>query len=1528
MRPVILIWRPPKSDKLLWGAENFTATNFFLNIPTAYAKSEVFTFLDAEYYNQLPIDLEKNEIITFLSEDYLKPISITLQKSEILTLTDEEYLRAIPTGFAKAEISTFIDEEYLRAIPTGFAKAEISTFIDEEYLRPIPAAITKNESFSLIDEEYVRPIPFLLQKEETHTFTSEKFKSSIYNFYVFEKNEQINFLTLDVLVKTPISVNIESSNEFISSNYTSTIFTQFIAQSSNEFVPFNSTASVIFNFSKDPVGESFVTGQIADVPTNFFADNTGAIKTFLSNDSLTPIAIGFNSGGQISDSLFVHHSDEQIIPAGFLIPPFLVEIPPLNGPETKSSSSPDLLFYKNLVHLKMEGVVGQRAVTDLTHKAVTSSNIMLVNSTRFINDQNNLQTKAAKTEDEGSYIETEIYGSQFQDKSANTALTVYGSPTIYDFGPFSQNLGNSVYFNGSTDYLETSLNAINVSTIDTMTYEFWIYPKIIDSIYPDAIFSNSIGGSYDRHYCQIPTAGNSINYVEETGSGISINVQSSAGSIQNNTWTHVAIVRKNTAPYVKIFINGTLAAQTSTGSLTAVSNNRFLIGRHGGATATANFFRGHISNLRVVKGTEVYTTDFAVPKNNLSIVANTRLLVLQDDTESLDLSDKDFTIEGWWSPLKLSSDGALIGVWSNTTATSSWLVSQGIDSSQLAFSLSDGSKTVRFEGIKNDDEHDPFSSLGWYHWAVVRRNDMLQGFVNGKNISSFTGFFTGTIKAPELPLRVATISDGSRSSYGYFDDIRITKGIARYYDDFIPPRQTSTEPPILPLHLLHFDDTASTQFIDQMQSNWTYYNAGSPASSATITSLAAAFGSGGLSVAGGSGIKTTPAKNILAGDFTIEAWINPQLFNTSSINTIISQDLVTISGFTLYVNANSVVLSYHNDGSRTTTTNFLTGAWYHLVIQRENTNHLIFINGKKHLPVGSGNRFSTASSTLYVGAYTASSVSFNGYIDELRISNFAKYTEDFNLPALAFTENINDENIVAKNLDLYFDPSNSFSFDRNNPGVLLNVNNDGTELLTGGTQKLDHASSNAFSLSCSELDSTATTALIENIDGESTGEFAIEMWLKVAEGANATYTYSSTNLVLPATISSLAPTAQPNVWDHIVLSRSGSIISGYKNSILWGTGTDASMLKNIQFGNRVTGTSVDIGNLRMYNRGLSDNEIAQNYNAQRDRFYKPEVLIKLDYEESPNLFDRSAYNYQTSFVGSATVTTTDFKFGLSCLDMANTSSGVFFAKGVVKPLEIADFTFETWFKQRGFEGTQSQYLVCACPDPTSGAVDASDISISLESDAGSWKPKFSVRNNGTLTTVLSTSSVSLNTWNNIAITRSGGTLYAFLNGNPFAVVSGVTTNFYNSSWHLGNFYKQVGSNRLGLIGRMDSTRLLKNVCLYTGNYTVPETDFGTSLNLLTVEGGPINEFPVFAIGQIGESFFTRLISPFDVYLTSLSTSGINSVVTAYSPDQNSADSLPINISSMPSTGTLSVSTLYSPEEISANELPISMTPAN
>jgi hypothetical protein len=75
----------------------------------------------------------------------------------------------------------------------------------------------------------------------------------------------------------------------------------------------------------------------------------------------------------------------------------------------------------------------------------------------------------------------------------------------------------------------------------------------------------------------------------------------------------------------------------------------------------------------------------------------------------------------------------------------------------------------------------------WHHVAVVRQSGATKIYING--VSSGTPTDTGAaLINGAVPLHIgAAFETGVNSFNGYIDDLRITKGIARYTANFTPP---------------------------------------------------------------------------------------------------------------------------------------------------------------------------------------------------------------------------------------------------------------------------------------------------------------------------------------------------------------------------------------------------------------------------------------------------------------------------------------------------------------------------------------------------------------------------------------------------------------------------------------------------------------------------------------------------------------------------------------------------------------------
>jgi len=95
----------------------------------------------------------------------------------------------------------------------------------------------------------------------------------------------------------------------------------------------------------------------------------------------------------------------------------------------------------------------------------------------------------------------------------------------------------------------------------------------------------------------------------------------------NNTWYHTAISR--TGGTTSYYVNGELFNEVS--DTTNYTEDTFVIGRY--YTALSDYyFNGIISNVRVVNGTGLYTSNFNIPDVQLGLTSSTKLLITSQQT--------------------------------------------------------------------------------------------------------------------------------------------------------------------------------------------------------------------------------------------------------------------------------------------------------------------------------------------------------------------------------------------------------------------------------------------------------------------------------------------------------------------------------------------------------------------------------------------------------------------------------------------------------------------------------------------------------------------------------------------------------------------------------------------------------------------------------------------------------------------------------------------------------------------------------
>lgn len=155
----------------------------------------------------------------------------------------------------------------------------------------------------------------------------------------------------------------------------------------------------------------------------------------------------------------------------------------------------------------------------------------------------------------------------------------------------------------------------NYAFTGDFTVECWVNLKNVTGVFQSFLGQYTSGLPW-----VLQMNGNKLRLVGHFG-GTYTEINSSTLSI--NTWYHIALVRSGTS--VKIYVNG---VNNGSATITSTFGDATKITTIGAGNAAGNDrFNGFISNVRIVKGTAVYTSNFTPPTSRLTAIAGTTLLL-------------------------------------------------------------------------------------------------------------------------------------------------------------------------------------------------------------------------------------------------------------------------------------------------------------------------------------------------------------------------------------------------------------------------------------------------------------------------------------------------------------------------------------------------------------------------------------------------------------------------------------------------------------------------------------------------------------------------------------------------------------------------------------------------------------------------------------------------------------------------------------------------------------------------------------
>lgn len=128
-------------------------------------------------------------------------------------------------------------------------------------------------------------------------------------------------------------------------------------------------------------------------------------------------------------------------------------------------------------------------------------------------------------------------------------------------------------------------------------------------------------------------SGNNLYFAGSTNGSSGNNNVSTSIDIEDSNWYHVAASRSGST--IKLFVNGIESgSNTSVGTYYDNTTDLITIGAQNHDNISS-WWKGFISNLRIVKGTALYTDDFIPPTRELKKVPGTVLLCCQDPNNPL-----------------------------------------------------------------------------------------------------------------------------------------------------------------------------------------------------------------------------------------------------------------------------------------------------------------------------------------------------------------------------------------------------------------------------------------------------------------------------------------------------------------------------------------------------------------------------------------------------------------------------------------------------------------------------------------------------------------------------------------------------------------------------------------------------------------------------------------------------------------------------------------------------------------------------
>lgn len=631
--------------------------------------------------------------------------------------------------------------------------------------------------------------------------------------------------------------------------------------------------------------------------------------------------------------------------------------------------------------------------------------------------------------------------SGFKDSSQNNfVITRNGNTTQGTFAPYGSNWSNAFATSAGVQFPYTS--SLTSWWTQDFTMEMWIFNNTNAVSSASSLplqFAHGIYNSTPTYWAFGTNSSGQVDFYYYNGSPVRV---TSTTAVSLGTWNHIAMVYTHSSGNISVYLNGvSVASATKSGTPQNDASNTVNIG-----VTQTTYYNGYISNLRVLNGTALYTTTFTPSITPLTAITNTQLLTCQSNrfvdnstnnatptiigspsvqrfspfanataynpattggsayfdgtSDYLSVANNglfgsgDWTLELWMNAPVGQTDKPIIEARNSASGSGSTAGFTLTMITSTEIRVYSGSERIRATANYVNQ---------WLHIALVKSGSTTTMYFNGVSVGTTTGL--GNMSDTGFIVGAGYYGSTSLNAYGnfYASNMRVVKGLAVYTGNFTPPTAPVTA-------------IASTVLL------MNYTNAGildnammndlETVGNAQISTSVVKYGTASMYFDGSSDRLYEPSNqnfNFGTGDFTIELWANPISqggHGSSNNDCLIDFRPATGSGAygTLYIfNSGASVNWFANGLARIAGGTISNGAWTHIAICRSSGSTRLFLNG-----VQSGSTYADSTnylvSPIMVGEFNdgTGGGNFYGYIDDLRITKYARYTTTFTPPTAAF----------------------------------------------------------------------------------------------------------------------------------------------------------------------------------------------------------------------------------------------------------------------------------------------------------------------------------------------------------------------------------------------------------------------------------------------------------------------------------------------------------------------------------------------